>query len=143
MGRVSLGRVFVVLMLWVALGACTADEQSVEPASDSLSVAGSPPATDAQPVADAQAVTGAEQSQGSPAAGQVLFEETCAGCHPRSGRGNYLKRIPMTLLTRRSEYELKEWIRGSDEHREMPNFDTFSETELGDLAAYLKQEINK
>ena len=119
MGRVSLGRVFVVLMLGVALGACTADEQGVELAADTA------------------------LDQASSAAGQVLFEETCAGCHPRSGRGNYLKRIPMTLLTRRSEHELKDWIRGSGEHREMPNFDELNDSQLRDLAAYLKQEISR
>ena len=79
----------------------------------------------------------------SVAAGETLFMANCSSCHPRTGRGNYLKRLPKSRLNRRSEHELKTWIRGSDEHREMPNFDNLSETQLRDLAAYLKRETGK
>lgn len=95
--------------------------------------------------ADDQAAEGsaAQQRAESMAAGQVLFEQTCATCHPRSGRGNYLKRIPATVLTRRSELELMAWIRGSDKHRDMPNFDNLSEAQRRDLAVYLRAQIGK
>lgn len=79
----------------------------------------------------------------SVAAGEKLFSELCASCHPRSGRGDYLKRIPATLLTRRSNEELIEWIRGRDQHREMPSFDYLSDEELSALADFLKAEIDK
>lgn len=77
------------------------------------------------------------------AQGEVLFSANCSECHPRSGRGDYLKRIPATLLTRRSEQELMNWIAGTDEHREMPFFDHLSEEELLALATYLRSEITK
>ncbi|MEH6639351.1 MAG: cytochrome c [Porticoccaceae bacterium] len=79
----------------------------------------------------------------SVAAGETLFMENCSSCHPRTGRGNYLKRLPKSRLNRRSEHELKTWIRGSGEHREMPNFDNLTETQLDNLAAYLKRETGK
>lgn len=75
------------------------------------------------------------------AAGSALFEANCASCHPRSGRGDYLQKIPATLLTRRSEQELIDWIRGSDKHREMPAFTDFNEDEVKNLAAYLHSQI--
>ncbi|MCK9504786.1 MAG: cytochrome c [Porticoccaceae bacterium] len=74
--------------------------------------------------------------------GAALFEENCAQCHPRSGRGDYLKRIPATLLTRRSEHELVTWIQGSDKHREMPNFTDLSDSERSALALYLFDQIS-
>lgn len=77
------------------------------------------------------------------AAGEALFKENCADCHPRGGRGDYLKRIPATLLMRRSEAELMAWIRGSDKHREMPAFTHLSDTETRDLATYLFSEIDR
>lgn len=77
------------------------------------------------------------------AAGEDLFEEHCSSCHPRTGRGNYLKRLPVSLLSRRSEHELKEWILGSGEHREMPNFVNLDESQLHNLAVYLKQQTNR
>lgn len=73
--------------------------------------------------------------------GQALFMEHCDSCHPRGGRGDYLKRIPATLLVRRSEAELVDWIQGSDKHREMPNFTNLSAQEKNDLAAYLLAQI--
>ncbi|MGD9660073.1 MAG: cytochrome c [Porticoccaceae bacterium] len=74
--------------------------------------------------------------------GAALFEANCAQCHPRSGRGDYLKKIPATLLTRRSEHELVTWIEGSDKHREMPNFTELSDSERSALAAYLFDQIS-
>ena len=79
----------------------------------------------------------------SVAAGETLFMENCSSCHRRTGRGNYLKRLPKSRLNRRSEHELRTWIRGSDEHREMPNCDNLTETQLDDLTAYLKRETGK
>lgn len=73
--------------------------------------------------------------------GEELFKELCSECHPRSGRGDYLKRIPATLLTRRSQQELVEWIRGSDQHREMPNFIGLSTEQQEDLATYLLSQL--
>ena len=73
--------------------------------------------------------------------GQALFMAHCDNCHPRSGRGDYLKNIPATLLTRRSESELVDWIQGSDKHREMPNFTHLSAAEKRDLATYLLSQI--
>ena len=73
--------------------------------------------------------------------GETLFQDNCARCHPRSGRGDYLKRIPATLLVRRSEAELIEWIQGSDKHREMPNFTDLSEEQKLDLASYLLSQV--
>ena len=77
------------------------------------------------------------------ARGEALFGELCAECHPRSGRGDYLKRIPATLLTRRSEQALMDWIAGTDEHREMPAFDQLSEDERRALATYLRSQITQ
>lgn len=77
------------------------------------------------------------------AQGEALFNEHCTECHARGGRGDYLKRIPATLLHRRSEQELVTWILGSDKHREMPNFSYLSEDERGALAAYLLHQIGK
>lgn len=77
------------------------------------------------------------------AQGEVLFSANCSECHPRSGRGDYLKRIPATLLARRSEQELMTWIAGTDEHREMPFFDHLPEDELLALATFLRSEITK
>ena len=91
--------------------------------------------------------TGCDQQQAEPSAsvaeGQVIFMENCSGCHPRTGRGDYLKKIPVSLLIMKSHHELKTWIRGSGEHREMPNFDSLSEQELAALADYLHNEIGK
>ena len=83
------------------------------------------------------------EKSASVAAGEALFMENCSGCHPRTGRGDYLQKIPVTLLNMKSSHELKEWIRGSDQHREMPNFDNLNEEELGNLADYLHNEITK
>lgn len=76
-------------------------------------------------------------------AGEKLFQENCSECHPRSGRGDYLKRIPVTLLIRKSQYELMEWIKGTEQHREMPSFNNFSDEERIALADYLHNEILK
>lgn len=75
--------------------------------------------------------------------GEQLFAEHCSECHPRSGRGDYLKRIPVTLLTMKSQHELMEWIRGSGEHREMPSFENLSDEERAALADYLHSQIMK
>ncbi|WP_461480819.1 c-type cytochrome [Porticoccus sp.] len=77
------------------------------------------------------------------AVGEKLFQENCAECHPRTGRSDYLERIPATLLTRKSQNELMEWIRGSDKHREMPAFDHLSDEERASLANYLESQILK
>ena len=81
--------------------------------------------------------------QASIAAGKALFEENCAACHPRSGRGDYLKRIPVTLLARRSEQELKTWIIGKDQHRVMPSFEHLQDEQIQSLADYLKSQIGR
>ncbi|MEH6617641.1 MAG: cytochrome c [Porticoccus sp.] len=73
-------------------------------------------------------------------AGEALFQENCSTCHPRSGRGDYLKRIPSTLLTRKSQYELMEWIKGSNQHREMPSFEKLTDSERAALADYLHSQ---
>lgn len=73
--------------------------------------------------------------------GQALFMDKCDRCHPRSGRGDYLKRIPATVLTRRSEIELVKWIEGSDKHREMPNFTELTEEQKLALASYLLSQL--
>ena len=83
----------------------------------------------------------AEQQREEIAAGTALFEANCASCHPRTGRGDYLKNIPVTLLTRRTEQELIDWIRGSDKHREMPAFTHLNQNEVKSLAAYLHSQI--
>lgn len=75
------------------------------------------------------------------AEGAALFQQQCSECHPRSGRGDYLKRIPVTLLTRRSEQELIAWIQGSDKHRDMPSFTHLEDAEKTSLAAYLLSQI--
>jgi len=76
-------------------------------------------------------------------AGEKLFQENCSECHPRTGRSDFLKRIPATLLTRKSQNELMEWIKGSERHREMPSFDHLSDEELTSLANYLESQILK
>ena len=89
---------------------------------------------------------GADSDTASPAVGirgETLFRDNCASCHPRGGRGDYLKRIPATLLARRSEAELVAWIRGSDKHREMPAFTHLSDTQTSDLASYLFHEMER
>jgi len=75
--------------------------------------------------------------------GGELFVSLCADCHPRSGRGDYLKRIPATLLVRRSEAELVEWMRGIDKHRTMPSFVDLEQSQLEALAAYLAAEVTR
>lgn len=75
--------------------------------------------------------------------GQQLFASYCADCHPRRGRGDYLKRIPATLLARRSEAELVVWIRGVDQHRSMPNFVDLDPGQLEALAAFLAAEVTR
>lgn len=85
----------------------------------------------------------AEQLAASIAAGEAVFNENCAECHPRSGRGNYLKRIPADMLTRRSATELMAWIRGRDQHREMPSFTDLEEAGMLALVDYLQAEINR
>ena len=84
---------------------------------------------------------GGEKASPDPSvvAGEALFQE----CHPRSGRGDYLKRIPATLLTRKSQSELMQWIKGSGEHREMPSFDNLTDEERAALADYLHSQILK
>lgn len=119
MRRVKLVNILAVLMV-LLLSACMPGE----PESD-------------------DALIQAEALAASVDAGETLFMENCSSCHPRTGRGNYLKRLPKKLLNRRSEHELKEWIVGSYEHREMPNFDNLNEAQLNDLATYLKQETGK
>ena len=76
-------------------------------------------------------------------AGEQLFQKNCSTCHPRSGRGDYLKRIPATLLTRKSQHELMEWIKGSGQHREMPSFENLTDEERALLATYLHSQIMK
>lgn len=75
--------------------------------------------------------------------GEALFQKNCTECHAPSGRGDYLKRIPATLLTRRSPYELAKWIKGSERHREMPNFDNFTDVEREALASFLLSKIGR
>lgn len=96
--------------------------------------------TEEQPVMQ-ETVSAEQRAAAENLTGEALFEELCASCHPRSGRGDYLKKIPATLLTRRSEAELAEWIRGLDQHREMPSFEFLSEEQLASLAEYLQSEI--
>lgn len=75
------------------------------------------------------------------ASGKALFMDLCEKCHPRTGRGDYLQRIPATVLVRRSEAELMAWIEGSDKHRMMPNFVNLTEREKRDLASYLLDQL--
>ncbi|WP_438951946.1 c-type cytochrome [Porticoccus sp.] len=75
--------------------------------------------------------------------GEVLFQENCAACHPRTGRGDYLKRIPVTLLKRKTQQELMAWIRGKDQHREMPSFENLSDEKRQALANYLHSQLMK
>jgi len=75
--------------------------------------------------------------------GKALFGTFCGECHPRSGRSDYLKLIPATLLTRRSENELTSWILGTENHREMPNFENLTAQQRRDLAAFLYAQIGK
>lgn len=84
-----------------------------------------------------------EPISASVVAGEALFQENCSTCHPRSGRGDYLKRIPATLLTRKTQQELMSWIKGSGEHREMPSFDNLTDEERAALADYLHSQIMK
>lgn len=86
-----------------------------------------------------------EQAQvsASVTVGEKLFQKNCSTCHPRSGRGDYLQRIPATLLTRKSQHELMEWIKGSGQHREMPNFVNLTDEERASLADYLHSQIMK
>jgi len=77
------------------------------------------------------------------ALGKTLFNDNCTDCHNRSGRGDYLNRIPATLLTRRSASELATWIEGRDMHREMPSFTDLSNQEREALAAYLLSQIGR
>ena len=120
MTRITLLKVLIPLMALALLSGCMPEERQTD-----------------------ESVSGAQELAASVAAGEALFEENCSACHPRTGRGNYLKRLPKTLLNRRSEHELKEWIVGSDEHREMPNFDNLNETQLSNLADYLKQQTKR
>lgn len=76
-------------------------------------------------------------------AGEALFEQHCMGCHPREGRGDYLRRIPATMLVHKSEQELVAWIRGQGQHREMPSFTYLTQSEVRDLAAYLKSRVDQ
>jgi mono/diheme cytochrome c family protein len=75
--------------------------------------------------------------------GAELFKDNCSECHTRGGRGDYLNKIPATLLTRRSENELMAWIQGSEKHREMPNFTNLNDEERQALAAYLLSQLPK
>jgi len=75
--------------------------------------------------------------------GEQLFRANCASCHPRGGRGDYLKRIPATLLVKKSNYELKAWIQGVGQHRQMTSFSKLTEEELTALVAFLNAEIAK
>jgi Cytochrome c, mono- and diheme variants len=77
------------------------------------------------------------------AQGEALFKENCTKCHAHAGRGDYLDRIPATLLTRRSAKELAIWIEGRDMHREMPSFTDLSDQEREALAAYLLSQITR
>ncbi|MEZ5529100.1 MAG: cytochrome c [Porticoccaceae bacterium] len=86
---------------------------------------------------------GPEFEDPSIAAGEELFMQNCSECHPRRGRSDYLERIPATLLTRKSQNELMEWIKGSEKHREMPSFDNLSDEERASLANYLESQILK
>lgn len=79
----------------------------------------------------------------SVAVGEKLFLENCSECHPRSGRSDYLEKIPATLLTRKSQNELMDWIKGSNQHREMPSFDKLTDEERASLANYLESQILK
>lgn len=73
-------------------------------------------------------------------AGEALFRENCSKCHPRTGSCDYLKRIPGILLTRKSQHELMKWLRGSGQHREMPNFEKLTDTEGAALDDYLHSQ---
>jgi len=85
----------------------------------------------------------ASEQDPSVAVGEALFKEHCSECHPRTGRSDYLKRIPATLLTRKSQNELMQWIEGSERHREMPAFDHLTVEERASLANYLESQILK
>ena len=75
--------------------------------------------------------------------GASLFQQNCSRCHERAGRGDYLSKIPATVLSRRSPAELKQWIKGSGEHRQMPDFDNLDEEQLTALSAYLHSQISR
>ena len=75
--------------------------------------------------------------------GAVLFAEHCQRCHPRTGRGDYLLKIPATLLVRHSERELQEWIRGVDRHNAMPSFEKLEQQQLTALSDYLYGEVHR
>lgn len=107
-----------------------------EPAEDAGRAGG-------QPQADFIAAISPETLSAEAERGGELFAVLCADCHPRRGRGDYLKRIPATLLARRSEAELIGWIQEVKQHSVMPAFASLDQQQLEALAAYLAAEVTR
>ncbi len=92
---------------------------------------------------DPAAAAAKAQHAATIAGGEKLFNQYCSTCHERRGRGDYLHNIPVTLLNRRSPAELMAWIRGSEKHREMPNFRQLSDEERVQLATFLRAQAGR
>ena len=79
----------------------------------------------------------------SVAVGEKLFLENCSECHPRRGRRDYLEKIPATLLTRKSQNELMDWNKGSNQPRGMTSFYKITDEKRSTLANYFEIHIRK
>ena len=142
MSNVRVIKLLVIAALTVGVVGCSksADKDSTAAAEFSTESAAQPESSSAVEILSAITPQGLSELAKQ---GEALFESYCADCHPRTGRGHYLKRIPATLLARRSQSDLVEWIRGVDQHRDMPSFIDLSAVQLEALAAYLSAEVSR
>lgn len=70
--------------------------------------------------------------------GEDLYNENCAGCHKKTGKGNFLAGIPANVNTALNQEQVVALIsRGSGTHQKMPVFDALNQDQVQRIAQYL------
>ncbi|MEH6823053.1 MAG: cytochrome c [Motiliproteus sp.] len=71
--------------------------------------------------------------------GEALFNEVCADCHKKSGKGNFLAGIPANATTELSSEQIVVLItQGLPAYKQMPVFSGISEDQAKAIANHLK-----
>ncbi|MEZ8823734.1 cytochrome c [Vibrio sp. 10N.261.55.A7] len=71
--------------------------------------------------------------------GKQLFEHHCAGCHQKTGQGQFLKGIPANRATALSEEQISHKVTSDDTvGSKMPSFPNMDEEESAKIASYVK-----
>lgn len=73
--------------------------------------------------------------------GQQFFEHHCASCHDKTGMGTFLKGVPASIATQKTQNEIVIYLQEGPHRfdKQMPIFRTMSDNEARKIAQYLLQ----